>query len=811
MADVIITVDGKKITAPAGTLLIEVCKSAGIEIPAFCYYPGLSLQAACRMCVVRQEKVPKLQTACTTQVAEGQVFFTDTPEVIQARKATLQLLLGNHPLDCPVCDAGGECELQDMTFKYGAADSFYAEPKNHREEQKWSPVVYFDRPRCILCYRCVRMCGEGMDVFALAVENRGSSSIIAPNVPAQLAPDNLAHLDCEQCGMCIDACPVGALTSGAYRYKTRPWEMNHVATICTHCGDGCKTTLGVRSTADGSEIVRGDNRDKSGINGDFLCNKGRYAFDFANNDARITQPMVRQPNGELKSASWEEALTLVGKKFAELRDSRGGKTIGVIGGNRLTNEEAYLLQKFARSVLHTNNIDHHRTADYVTFAQSLAGTTDRTASLRETLTAKAVLLVGGDPTNQSPATAWNLRTNVRLNRAKLYIANTAEIKLRRQAKVFVHLAEYGYGPLAAYLSGDDAAASATAADATSLASFRDAVKAEESLLILIGNELRGAELKRLIDFGLTLPNAKFALLADYANSRGAADMGLLPDLLPGYTPIGPIDTQDPGSKIAIEYSSPTTPGLDLVEIFDAASAGNLSALYVVGANPVARYDVDPAALKNTFVVVQEMFLTETAALADVILPAANLYEKSGSVTNSYGDLQQVKKAADRAGVRTDFEMIVRIADKMGADVRALVPFGQATAGTRADMGQTRGVQAGEADRYAVWLTANNLEPRLSPFDPSAILDEIQRLVPGYGDLLRLQLLSGNDQHLQPAAVPIKDNAGLVQISNRRDLVLPAGDTLFTSGSLTRYSASLNDLQQHQPRQTQIQTDQTSVE
>ncbi len=161
MADVTITVDGKKITAPVGSLLIEVCKSAGIEIPAFCYYPGLSLQAACRMCVVRQDKVPKLQTACTTQIAEGQVFFTDTPEIIQARKATQQMLLGNHPLDCPVCDAGGECELQDMTFKYGAADSFYAEPKNHREEQQWSPVVYFDRPRCILCYRCVRMCGEG--------------------------------------------------------------------------------------------------------------------------------------------------------------------------------------------------------------------------------------------------------------------------------------------------------------------------------------------------------------------------------------------------------------------------------------------------------------------------------------------------------------------------------------------------------------------------------------------------------------------------------------------------------------------------
>jgi NADH-quinone oxidoreductase subunit G len=807
MADVSITVDGKKVTAPAGSLLIEVCKGAGIEIPAFCYYPGLSLQAACRMCIVRQEKVPKLQTACTTQIAEGQVFFTETPEVVQARKATLQLLLGNHPLDCPVCDAGGECELQDMTFKYGAADSFYAEPKNHREEQKWSPVVYFDRPRCILCYRCVRMCGEGMDVFALGVENRGAASIIMPNLPAQLSPDNLAHVDCEQCGMCIDACPVGALTSGTYRYKTRPWEMNHVATVCTHCGDGCKTTLGVRSTSDGSEIVRGDNRDKSGINGDFLCNKGRYAFDFANSAERITQPLVRQPDGEFKPVSWEEALIHVGRKFTELRDARGGKSIAVIGGNRLTNEEAYLLQKFARSILGTNNIDHHRTADYVGFAQALAGTTGRTASLRDTLTAKAVLLVGGDPTNQNPATAWNLRTAVRLNGAKLYVANTAEIKLRRQAKAFLRVAEFGYGALAAYLLGDDSSASAVSTDTVALAGFRDTIKSAENLLILIGSELRGAELKRLIDFGLTLPGAKFALLADYANSRGAADMGMLPDMLPGYTPIGPIDTRDPGSRIAIEYGSPTTPGLDMLEIFDAAALGNLSALFVVGSNPIARYGVDTRSLKNCFVVVQDMFLTETAALADVVLPAANLYEKSGSVTNCYGDLQQVKKAADRAGVRTDFEMIVRIADKMGADVRKLVPFGS---GVRADMGQTRGAQSGEADRHAVWLTANNLEPRLSPFDPYAILDEIQRLVPGY-NLMRLQLLSGNDQHLSPAATPINDAAGLVQISNRRDLVLPANDTLFTSGTLGRYSAMLNDLQQNEARRNVPQTDQTAAD
>jgi NADH-quinone oxidoreductase subunit G len=790
MPDVKFIVDGKQLTAPAGTLLIDACKSAGIEIPAFCYYPGLSLQAACRMCVVRIEKMPKLQTACTTPVTEGMVVQTETPEIAQARKATLQLLLGNHPLDCPVCDAGGECELQDMTFKYGAADSFYAEPKNHREEQKWSPVVYFDRPRCILCYRCVRMCGEGMDVFALGIQNRGSSSVIAPNVPADLSPDHLAHVDCEQCGMCIDACPVGALTSGTYRYKTRPWEMNHVATVCTHCGDGCKTTLGVRSTSDGSEIVRGDNRDKSGMNGDFLCNKGRYAFDFANHEGRITQPLVRQ-NGELKPVSWEAALDLVGKKFRELRDTRGGKSMAVLGGNRLTNEEAYLLQKFARTVLGTNNIDHHRTADYVAFAAGLAGTTGRAASFRDTLTASAILILGGDPTIQAPATAWNIRTNVRNNKARVYIANSSEIKLRRQAKAFAHIAPHSYGSLASFLTGDDSAIDSLLREGSSadaLRSFRDAVAAEENLLVLLGNEFRGEDLRRLVAHGAAQPSIKFALISDYANSRGAADMGLLPDMLPGYQPVSS------NGALAAEYKSPATAGLDMLQIFDAAAKGELSALYVVNSNPLARYGIDPTSLAKTFVVVQDMFLTETAALADVVLPAANLYEKAGSITNSYGDVQRVAKAGDRAGVRTDFEMIVRIADKMGANVRTLVPFGK---GLRADMGQTRGAQSGEADRHAVWLTANNLEPRLSPFEPLSILDEIQRLVPGYDKLLRLQLLSGNDQNLQPAAQ-------LVQITNRRDLVLPANDSLFTSGTLGRYSAMFHDIQQYQANEPLIQ-------
>jgi NADH-quinone oxidoreductase subunit G len=246
--------------------------------------------------------------------------------------------------------------------------------------------------------------------------------------------------------MCIDICPVGALTSGAYRYKTRPWEMSHVGTVCTHCGDGCKTTLGVRRANDGMEIVRGDNRDKSGINGDFLCIKGRYGFDFANREERLTRPLVRQANGELAPVSWDEAIDHAANKLREIRETRGGSSIGVIGSNRITNEEAYLLQKFARTVLRTNNIDHHRTADYPAFAAALQGHAE--ASLRDFGRTKAILLLGGDPTEQHPGLAWQIRTNVRLHGARLYAANHELIKMRRQATAFLRIREGDYAAFA---------------------------------------------------------------------------------------------------------------------------------------------------------------------------------------------------------------------------------------------------------------------------------------------------------------------------------------------------------------------------
>ncbi len=768
MADVTFTVDGKKLTAPAGTLLIEACRKAGIEIPAFCYYPGLSLQAACRMCVVRQEKVPKLQTACTTTVAEGQVFTTDSPEIAQARKATIELLLGNHPLDCPVCDAGGECELQDMTFKYGAGESLMVDAKRHRDEQQWSPAVFYDRPRCILCYRCTRMCGEGMDVWALGIQNRGVTSVISPNQPERL--------DCEQCGMCIDVCPVGALTSGSYRYKTRPWEMNHVSTVCTHCGDGCKVTLGVRQSNDGSELVRADNRDKSGINGDFLCAKGRFGFDFVESSERLTTPLVRNSQGKLEAVSWEHAFRIAAAKLKEIRDSRGGDAIGVIGSNHTTNEENYLLQKFARTILKTNNIDHERTTDYAAFAGALAGHEGKTASLTEIAGAPAILLIGGDPTNEHPLLAWSLRTNVRLNRARLYVANERQIKLERQAKSVLRLPAGGYAAAAGYLGGSDAA--------ISNAAFREAVLAEEKLVVIFGEEFRGTAVEELVKWGLGRGNVRFAYLGDYSNSRGAADMGLMPDLLPGYVPISA------SGAFAGEYPGlPSIPGKNLPQILDAAWSGALGALLVVGANPFGDARLDRASLKSTFLIVQDIFLTETGSAADVVFPAASLYEKTGTVTNTFGDLQLARKAADRAGVKPDFEILVRLAASMGADVKALVPFGKG--GVTADLGQSRGAQAGEADRHAVWLSANGLELRLSPFDPLALLDEIERLVPSY-KLDRLNLFGGNEVSTEPGFVPVS-----ALTSPRPDLVKPAHNGLFTSGTLGRYSTGLKDLEQHQ--------------
>jgi len=497
-------IDDRELVVPPGTLVIEAARRLGIEVPSFCYYPGLSLQAACRMCLVDVEKAPKLQTACTLAAVDGMVVHTDTPQVHEARKAMLEFLLANHPLDCPVCDKGGECELQDMTFRYGADQSRFVEEKLHQPEEKWSEAVYYDAPRCILCFRCVRVCDEGMDVKALGVGQRGVYSVIIPNQED--------HLECEECGMCIDICPVGALTSGTYRYKTRPWEMKYVPTVCTHCSNGCKTTLSVRN----NEILRANNRDLSGINGDFLCAKGRFAFDFTRHPDRLKQPLLRR-NGKLEPASWEDALAEAASRLKQVREQHGPEAIGFIGSNRTANEENYLLGRLARAAIGTNNVDHHRTADYVGLLAALGEQPAQAlATMRQLGEAAAILLVGNDPTQQNPLVAWQIRAAIRHNGARLYVINAQSIALRRKAKQFVHVPGGSEPAVLRWLAGGEGNLDAEVT--VELMALKAALEKESNVAIVFGCEVSGAATRDLVAFGSRLAGrSRYIALGDYSN------------------------------------------------------------------------------------------------------------------------------------------------------------------------------------------------------------------------------------------------------------------------------------------------------
>ncbi|HET8923165.1 MAG TPA: NADH-quinone oxidoreductase subunit NuoG [Candidatus Acidoferrum sp.] len=730
-------INGREVQVPQGTLVIEATRRIGTEVPSFCYYPGLSLQAACRMCLVEVEKAPKLQTACTLVATEGMIVRTDTEQVRQARKYMLEFLLTNHPLDCPVCDKGGECELQDMVFRYGADSSRFVEEKIHRPEEKWSELVYYDAPRCILCFRCVRVCDEGMDVKALGVGMRGANSVIIPN--------REDHLECEECGMCIDICPVGALTSGTYRYKTRPWEMNYVPTICTHCSNGCKTTLSVRN----HEILRSNNRDLSGINQDFLCVKGRFGFDFTRHPERIRQPLVRKGD-KLNPVSWEEAAQAAATKLKAVYDAGGKDSIGFIGSNRTSNEENYLLQRMARATFGTNNIDHHRTADYTGLVTALgehAG--DSMLTMKQLYEAKAVLLIGNDPTEQNPLVAWQIRTGVRHHGTKLFVINAKEIKLKRKAKQFVKVAT-GQEPAALkWLAHEEGQLAPALVE--QLVQLKAALEAENDVAVVFGAEVSGAAIATLVAFGSRLPGkTRYMALGDYSNSRGAADMGLLPDRLPGYQYVGDLRAHESFEKLWGCGPIPTKPGLIASRMVEAAQAGNLKALYVVGANPLAHFGtLGFGRGKLELLVVHEMFLTETAKVADIVFPAASAYEKDGTVTNTSGEIQLLRKGAEVMGPRTDFDLL-RILSH-----------------------QLEKLGLGKAFHYRT---------------PAAVFEEIRKAAPAYNVELAGLLTGGAE-----ATRVVFSKNGHAPYDVPVGLIRSAQDTLFTSGTLGRFCTMMESL------------------
>ena len=677
-----LTINGKAVSAPKGTLVIDAAKLAGIEIPAFCYYEGYSLQAACRMCLVEVEKMPKLAPACTLPVGEGMVVHTESPKVVESRKSMIEFLLTNHPLDCPVCDKGGECELQDMTFRYGLGESRFTDIKQHVDEKQWSPLVYFDAPRCILCYRCVRVCDEGMGVQALGIGKRGVATEIIPNMGD--------HLECDECGNCIDICPVGALTSGTYRYKSRPWEMNYAGTICTHCSDGCKTTLSVRN----GQIVRANNRDRSGINGEFLCAKGRFGYDFVHSPERLQSPLIRK-NGKLEPASWSGALALVAAKFSEVK-AMGGN-FGVIGSTHTTNEENYYLQKFARTGLGTFNIDHQRTGDVAALLDALAGHENALATVGDLYTTKAALVIANDLAQQHPLLAFQLRMNYRHNRAAVFTVTPGPVRERDYAAKSV--------------------IAAAGAELDALNGLAEDLRKHENLVVLFGASIKGDAVRKLVAFGdsLGIPVKYICLLSD-SNSRGALDMGLIPELGPGYV------------------SVPDT-GLALPEML---AAKDLSVLWVVGSNPLESATL---AAEKCFVVVQDMFLTETAQRADVVLPSASAYEKNGTVTNASGEVQRLKPGPKVMGVKSDLEIIGLIGKEMGLEM-------------------------------GIW-------------SPDKVFEEIRRTVRGYNVALPVIATGG--------AAPTAPVNGPIPAGSRPELIQDSGDTLFTSGTLGRYSKVLKSV------------------
>jgi NADH-quinone oxidoreductase subunit G len=622
--------------------------------------------------------------------------------------------------------------LQDMTFRYGLDKTRFAEEKLHQPEEKWSPLVYYDAPRCILCFRCVRVCDEGMDVKALGVGSRGVHSVILPNTPGELA--------CEECGMCIDICPVGALTSGTYRYQTRPWEMTYVGNPCTHCSNGCKTTLSVRN----NQILRANNRDHSGINGEFLCAKGRFGFDFTTHHERIRQPLVRR-NGKLEPASWEDALEEVARRLKQVRDAYGPAAIGVIGSNHTTNEENYLLNRFARVTLGTNNLDHHRTADYAGLAAALGPRAkDSLATMADVYSAPAVLLVGNDVTNQNPLVAWQIRAGVQHHALCFYAINGRPSKIHRQAKIAARVPKGGEAQALRWLASEHGQFDVETTQA--LTQLKAALEAEQDVVALFGAEIQGSAIRDLISFTARFGGkTKFMALGDYANSRGAADMGLLPDRLPGYAPLSDAAERTRFGKLwGGEILG--TPGLALPGMIEAAASGKLKALYVIGANPLKSFaaaESDRMA-RLDLLIVHEMFLTETAQSADVVLPAASSYEKDGSLTNTAGEVQLTHRAIDPQGPRSDFDLLRILSHQ---------------------------------------LNLLGVGPAIRLRTAAAAFDEIRQNVSGY-DVSQVALLSGAAELAAAASRTVESYEAPA------GAVFSANDYLFTSGTLGRYCSRL---------------------
>ena len=607
-----LVIDGRPVTVPKGTLVITAAFQAGADIPYFCHHPRLKPAGACRMCLVKIEKMNKIQTACTVPVAEGMVVDTVSPEVKQAQNGILELLLINHPLDCPVCDRGGECPLQNMVYQYGPGVTRFIDEKRHFPKAvPISEYVVLDRERCIQCARCTRFTEEISGDGELAIENRGNASIISP-----FSPEGFKS---KFSGNTIELCPVGALTSRTYRFAARPWEFQSQDSVCSMCGVGCNVAVQTRN----GELMRVNARLNEDVNEEWTCDKGKFEQYWVNSSDRAKDPLQRYAS-QLRRVGWDDALATASKALKDAAAADPNSVAG-IGSSRASNEDLYLFQRLFRAALGTNNLDHRMMPFPVMPMQT---------SIAEVGEAKQIVAIGTQVDDDLPV-LW--------------------------LRIYKAISKNG----AHYFRNDDPRSKEVA----------EAIAAGAETVVLAWYTLPADELE-FLQAACAASGAKLNVLLPDANSWGAIQMGVLPDRLPALKSVG--NGATPKFEALWNAPLPAEPGLDTRGILESCVSGKIKTLYVMGQDLLTAFPDRALAQKALetvpTLIVQDMFLTETAKLATVFLPACSFIEKDGSFTNIEGRVQKFKKAVEPRGLsKPDWQIIADLLSRLGKPVPYFSP------------------------------------------------------------------------------------------------------------------------------------------
>jgi NADH-quinone oxidoreductase chain G len=676
-----LAINEKEITLDKPMSVLEAAKKAGIKIPTLCHHDALKPYGGCRLCVVEVERMPKLQNACTLMAADGMVVKTESEVISRVRRGILEFLLINHPLDCPYCDKAGECELQDLVNKYGATVGRYKEEKRKVPESHKDQIFARNMERCVVCTRCVRMCNDVQGASAISMIGRGNRS--------RMEPFSSASFNCEYCGNCLTVCPVGAILSRLYIHSFRPWQVDkEVETICSYCGVGCSLVVQVRDDS----IKRVIPKSGSGINRGLLCSRGRFGYEYISSQERLKVPLVRK-NGKLEQSTWSEALGFVADKLVEIGSVNDGAAIAGIASPRCSNEDNYVFQKFMRMTCRTNNIDSVSRTGFAAaqkYFEDLLGQ-GITGNIIDGLKhSETILVLGGDPTAVNPILGLSIREAageganiIVLGHAKGLekfktvqvvpsVFKEAEILEAVLTEVFKSKGVRGERP---FVDKEIRVLSDKASGKTDIQGFDELKKAlleSASISIVLGMDMvqRTDGHRALFAVaGLTyLLEARLYLLSERSNEQGLIDAGCVPDMLPGGRPINISDFKEK-FEAAWKGSIPEEDGLTLLEIIEGAKNKNIKALYVMGENPAFNLP-DGSYIKEAmsaldFLVVQDMFLTETAEIADVVLPALGWTEKTGTYTNLERRIQLQKKAVESSSGMEDWRILSELSNKMG--------------------------------------------------------------------------------------------------------------------------------------------------